>query len=1682
VQGDNDLFGALLGGSLGDLLGDVLGAVLLGRQEIEIQARNSSGNIVLSRTSSEGFDTDRVRLVEDGEGNYFLAIRPDENYDRVRIINRSISLLGLGTEYNLDVYNAFFIDGEDTCGDYKFTSFDGEGISLDLLDLGGAGVRDLGDAIDGDPNTHSAISIGTLGVGASMFQNIYFNSSGTAQDYFKLSLSIANGGALNADLLGSIEIRAYNGDNSGPVYTKTLHGGLITGLDLLALLRNGEVVTIPFGPGVAFDRISVGYNSLVSLSLLSNSPIQLHEVERFGPNCPDPDPLFTPEPTDPMLSNASCAAEVVDFAYADFPFNAVDGNNDTYTTLEASSGALLGAGAYEGFVELGFSPRSAGTTSYLRIDFDNDILYGLLDGSVGELLGNVVDNLLFGSHYFTVEALGSDANPVLSASSNNGFFNQPVKIVQDKNGHFYVAVTPDASYSSIRITEGLGAILGLGEVRTMKVYHVCTSTGFEECEQAFSTYSESSGISLDLLGLGAAGVSEAQHAIDNNPATASKISIGAAGVASSVFQHVNFHSLSDASDHFRVKLKMEGGNLLTAEVLGSVVVKAYSGDQEVFSQDLRDGLLSGLDLLGLLQAGEVLSVPFGPGVAFDRIAVGIESLVSANVIQSPLEVYSIERFSVNCPDPELETPAETIPPFNDSDCAVEVVSWEHANFPLNTIDGHNDTYSTLSAGTGTALGLGGYSSHIELKYGAPVAANETSYIRIDFEDDLLNALLGGSLGTNLADLLGAVALGDHYFTVTPKDANGNNIYTASSQNLFADHHTKIVQDASGRFYIAVTADVPYQSVRIDHHLSALVGGNNTATMHVYSMCREMAFDPCDPATFTSFDGSGIALDILNISGSGVHNPQYAIDANSSNYSTINLGVAGIGASVFQNIYFKTKSTATDKLRLRVQLDQPGILNLDIIGSYRVILYDGHEEVYNQSLQDAIINNVDLLGLLNSGGIQELTIEPGVIFDRVQFGLRSVVSINTSAPLRLYGISRISDDCPDPDFVAPPYLSPVCAEDLIDAAYSDNLQHLFDGNHNSYATIKSRGGTIGTLGQYSGHVTLGFGQGVTVPAGTTSYIRIDAEEGLLSALLAGSIGETLAFLVDNIVFGNHYFTVSVNDENGNPLLTGSSQNSFADANNQIRIVKDALGRFYLAITPDVNYNNIRIEDHTDALLLGQENSIHIYGLCYESSFDDCAVPFTTSFDGSGLALDLGNIGGYGVANAERALDNNNNSDYSEISLGLLNVAGSVQQNIQFNKEIVANGVFKIKMAIGTGVLDAGVFGRIDIVGYKGGRLVYEQPLENAVLGNVNLLDLFNNGSSPEIKVAPGVAVDELGLRLRSLASVTAVPNVRLYYIQQDCEAPLFVAWKSYVVNGDPAINTVSGGEEIEYTIHLRNVGTVPLTNFTIADELPAFTTYVEGSGGTLTGNTVVFDNINVGTGATQTMSFRVAVNTNLTGATAISNVALVKSQLDDPGTEIFPPLDNENPTDPDQSGETGTDIPVLPIESLVAWKAYTVNGDAGIQTVSGGEEVTYTIFLRNEGNQDLLNIAIADELPAGVTYKSGGTLSGNSVSFTIPSLPAGQRSAGYSFIVGVDRDLTGIDFINNIATASTEGIGTIESFPPIDNESPIDPDTTEDPGTTVAVTPLHEVSFTKTGISNNAESNGKAALGDESPMH
>src|SRR5690606_23134060 len=178
--------------------------------------------------------------------------------------------------------------------------------------------------------------------------------------------------------------------------------------------------------------------------------------------------------------------------------------------------------------------------------------------------------------------------------------------------------------------------------------------------------------------------------------------------------------------------------------------------------------------------------------------------------------------------------------------------------------------------------------------------------------------------------------------------------------------------------------------------------------------------------------------------------------------------------------------------------------------------------------------------------------------------------------------------------------------------------------------------------------------------------------------------------------------------------GNSQSAFSGANGNIKIVQDKAGRYHIALTADQAYRKVGIKTFTEAVagVVAQDNALHVFGMCYETDFDGCAEAVTTSWDGSGLGIGVTGIGEYGVQDAFQVLDNNNNGDFSSLSLGTLNVTGHIQQNIQFNKAIEANSPIKLKMSVGQGSVDAAVFGRMRLIAYNEGVEVYNQTIQNA----------------------------------------------------------------------------------------------------------------------------------------------------------------------------------------------------------------------------------------------------------------------------------------------------------------------------------------------------------------------------------
>ncbi len=1008
MEGDSDLFRALLGGSLGNALGSVLGAVIAGNQEIIIDAR-MGGNSILSRSSGLGFETERVKLMQDDEGNYYLAIRPNGQYDRLRITNQVGSLLGFGVEKTLDVYSAFYYEDTGNDCDRPFaTSFDGGGgIGLELGDLND---QNLGNAIDDDENSFSRLkssSVLDVNVASTLSQYFYFPTVSAETTTANIKLALGSGGLVNTDLLGAIEIIFFE-DNT-IVSRRSLQSSLLNNTNALTLLDNGDPVTLTFAPGKAFDRIAIKLNSPVGVNLLGNG-VKIYDVQRYDDvaECPNPLIAALPTATDNPFETASCASGLIDFDNVDFAHRAVDGNNESYATLFADAGSLLVSGPTAGFIEMDLGQTvPANKTTYVRINYDEDVLDRLVGGSLGKLVGDLANSLLLGNQYFEVEAKNG-ANTVLTRTSSDAFegtSNGAVTLVQDNIGRYYIAITPDVAYDRVRITNYVIALLATGKKASLDVYNACFEIGTDVCLAPNFTSYRGGGIGLNVGNISSVGVTNAYRAISENSSEYSEINLGVAGLVANVYQTIYFSQPSQTNDKVKIRVALEPSSALALDVLGRYQVRFFNGATQVGNDEtLESGLINNLDLVALFGSGGIVELEYEPNGIFDRVEIGAASIASVNVATEPLRLYSVERYGDTCPL------VKTAFPFEEPSCSTTLIASKNADDVQNLFDDDFDSYATLKSGAGFLLGLGDkYEGYVEMGYDQPVDAGVTSYIRIDFEETILEGLVGGSLGNVVSGLLNGLVLGDHFFRVDVKDANSDIIHTASSNEASAgggDGTIRVVQDAAGRYYIAVTPTADYQSVRITDGTNSVLGLlAEPNTMNVYGMCTDMVTDPCYGPFATSYDHEGLSLSVNDLGGAGVTNRSYAINGNTTNYSEISNGTLGVGASTKQWIYFNSVSGENDIATIQFRT-QGGAVDADLLGGLEIKAYLANDEVYSVSSQNGLINGINVVQLLTNNEMVTLDISPGQGFDRISVGIKTLVGVGVFPPIHLYSVDRV----------------------------------------------------------------------------------------------------------------------------------------------------------------------------------------------------------------------------------------------------------------------------------------------------------------------------------------------------------------------------------------------------------------------------------------------------------------------------------------------------------------------------------------------------------------------------------------------------------------------------------------------------------------------------------------------------
>ncbi|WP_291129062.1 gliding motility-associated C-terminal domain-containing protein [Flavobacterium sp. UBA7682] len=335
--------------------------------------------------------------------------------------------------------------------------------------------------------------------------------------------------------------------------------------------------------------------------------------------------------------------------------------------------------------------------------------------------------------------------------------------------------------------------------------------------------------------------------------------------------------------------------------------------------------------------------------------------------------------------------------------ATTITSQSNVDFATNATDGNLSSMARIRASSGIAIGIGAYSGHLELKFDSVLPANTTSYVKIQTDDNILPSLLGGSLGGLLSDVGGVLLIGNQEFTVEAK--NGSTIALLGNSQIlndFALERLKIVINATNEYFIALTPSQSYDRIRLTNRVGSLIGLGNTKRLDVYEAFYIGTPDVCGLASYTSYSGSGLNLDLLGLGGAGVSNPKNVLDANTTNYSRLSMGILAVAASIEQTVYYDGVSQPTDQFFIRMKVDS-SLLALGVANNIQIIGSNGATTVMTANLNSLL--NLDLLTLLHGNQIATIPFSPNAPVDRITIRYNSLLNVQLTQSLDLYDVTR-----------------------------------------------------------------------------------------------------------------------------------------------------------------------------------------------------------------------------------------------------------------------------------------------------------------------------------------------------------------------------------------------------------------------------------------------------------------------------------------------------------------------------------------------------------------------------------------------------------------------------------------------------------------------------------------------------
>ena len=386
-------------------------------------------------------------------------------------------------------------------------------------------------------------------------------------------------------------------------------------------------------------------------------------------------------------------------------------------------------------------------------------------------------------------------------------------------------------------------------------------------------------------------------------------------------------------------------------------------------------------------------------------------------------------------------------------------------------------------------------------------------------------------------------------------------------------------------------------------------------------------------------------------------------------------------------------------------------------------------------------------------------------------------------------------------------TPTYATTVVSSTNTTTAGNAVDGNVTTRAVLSAS--CPSSAGD--AEITLEFN--TVIAANTTAFIKIETQDALLSSLVQGSLGSLIGGLL-----GGQEFTVTAMN-GASAVLTGNSNNASTFATEQLRIVRNVGGNYFIRITPNAAYNRIKIVNkYIPTLCLGGNRFLYVYDAFTVTGSATCGEPVYTSTSATSIL----SVAGNNVTNPENVLTPST-TDFSVLNIGLLGVGPIIEQTVYYEGPSNATDVFGVRLSASASLLSLGIASNVSVVASYQGAAVQTKTL--AELITLNALSM-TGGQITTLYINPGAAVDRITVRLSSVVGVAQ--SLNFYGVTKTLSVPGISAYGAICSGNAISLTaTVTTGSQIRWYTVASGGSAIATTNSGVAfttSVLSASTTY------------------------------------------------------------------------------------------------------------------------------------------------------------------------------------------------------------------------------------------------------------------